>query len=491
MAFRSAPIEFIKVDSNSSVVRYHKGVSAATWAHTIYDNERSTHEEQISAANQGTSCAACNTTPDKPIICDTCEAIFCAETERGTFENACVTFEEYEMPSWKCGKCRDGTNLVKHLDSLSKDARTIPNYDDIRGMRATTTSPFLMISIHPKGEPPCITGRMIDNSCKAHWRAVSEHYKFVSITASIQPDRDAREDIAQFLQGTCFYRTRVLILINAHSQIGTGHLVFEQDAGTAEAIESLLLRVLGRGVLDILGVSNTLKGLIILACGYTINNNYAGCKSLIDNSYFSFILAFNGENVIEDHVSMGIHGFVKACFMEVDVASRQKTLDMSAVSFARIQSFAGRQNIMAHTGVVLLEMARKKNNPSVVESNQGEPTLESAEEYQATEFRSGQLSIQLFGLLAPVCPFCKTSNNIKYSANNGSVRFNCLCGTGYKGFASKPSDCNLVTFPGIPSNHYLNPFPFPLHRAHIRWKNGEDVRTFDWTGIEVLKPSSD
>lgn len=114
-----------------------------------------------------------------------------------------------------------------------------------------------MISIHPRGEPPCITGRVIDNSCKAHWRSFPEHvwivshlllvisdlisekYKFVSITASTQPDKSARDDITQFLQGANFYQTRVLILINAHSQIGTGHLVFEQDTGMAEGIDSV------------------------------------------------------------------------------------------------------------------------------------------------------------------------------------------------------------------------------------------------------------
>lgn len=186
---------------------------------------------------------------------------------------------------------------------------------------------------------------------------------------------------------------------------------------------------------------------------------------------------------------MGIHQFVKACFMEVDMVPRRKALDVSAVSFARIQSFAGRQNIMAHTGVVLLETVREENG-----STQGGPTPESSGTYQATEFRSGQLSLQPFGLISPVCPFCKASNNVKYSANKGKVRFKCQCGAKSHGSVSKPTKCSLLEFPGIPSNHYLNPFPFPFHEAPINWQHKSNetvIKKFGWTGAELPTASSE
>lgn len=116
--------------------------------------------------------------------------------------------------------------------------------------------------------------------------------------------KKASRDIAHFLRGGNVYRTRVLIILNTHSDEDDGRLTVEAKdggfvlagpeqvrglmpfcTGTRLTRASQILRLLlGDEVWAMLRSLNTIKGMVLICCGYAlaIEESRKTYESLID-----------------------------------------------------------------------------------------------------------------------------------------------------------------------------------------------------------------
>lgn len=169
--------------------------------------------------------------------------------------------------------------------------------------------------------------------------------------------------------------------------------------------------------------------------------------------------------MVQDHVTLGIHAFFRACFLEVEAPNRRKPLieDLpdgwgSHVSFARIMAFGPQEETQRTTGIVLLEA--------------------HGNEVVSTMFRRGLPTIRPYGLDGPQCAFCATTNNVKYVVKRSQVTFKCTCGATSKGH--QPSGVYSVPVVNIPRSHYIVAFPISYSKFMLEWTLNGEKRQRPW-----------